>query len=44
VGGNASKPGLIDALFDMKTEYLLVDEIEHETRISAIVDGNRFIT
>ena len=29
VGGNASKSGLIDALFDMQPKYLLVDEIEH---------------
>jgi MoxR-like ATPase len=29
VGGNASKSGLIDALFDMRPRYLLVDEIEH---------------
>jgi len=29
VGGNASKSGLIDALFDMRPKYLLVDEIEH---------------
>jgi Holliday junction resolvasome RuvABC ATP-dependent DNA helicase subunit len=29
VGGNASKSGLIDVLFDMKPKYLLVDEIEH---------------
>jgi holliday junction DNA helicase RuvB len=26
VGGNASKSGLIDVLFDMQPEYLLVDE------------------
>jgi Holliday junction resolvasome RuvABC ATP-dependent DNA helicase subunit len=29
VGGNASKSGMIDVLFDMQTKYLLVDEIEH---------------
>ena len=29
VGGNASKSGLIDVLFDLKPRYLLVDEIEH---------------
>jgi MoxR-like ATPase len=29
VGGNASKSGLIDVLFEMKPKYLLVDEIEH---------------
>jgi holliday junction DNA helicase RuvB len=29
VGGNASKSGLIDVLFDMQPRYLLVDEIEH---------------
>jgi MoxR-like ATPase len=29
VGGNASKCGLIDVLFDMQPKYLLVDEIEH---------------
>jgi Holliday junction DNA helicase RuvB len=29
VGGNASKSGLIDVLFDMGPRYLLVDEIEH---------------
>src|SRR5215510_4104251 len=29
VGGNASKSGLIDVLFEMKSKYLLVDEIEH---------------
>jgi MoxR-like ATPase len=29
IGGNASKSGLIDVLFDMKPKYLLVDEIEH---------------
>jgi holliday junction DNA helicase RuvB len=29
VGGNASKSGLIDVLFDMQSQYLLVDEIEH---------------
>jgi MoxR-like ATPase len=29
VGGNASKSGLIDILFDMRPKYLLVDEIEH---------------
>jgi hypothetical protein len=28
VGGNASKSGLIDVLFDMQPKYLLVDEIE----------------
>jgi len=29
VGGNASKSGIIDVLFDMQLKYLLVDEIEH---------------
>jgi MoxR-like ATPase len=29
VGGNASKSGLIDVLFEMRPKYLLVDEIEH---------------
>jgi MoxR-like ATPase len=29
VGGNASKSGMIDALFDMRPKYLLIDEIEH---------------
>jgi holliday junction DNA helicase RuvB len=29
VGGNASKSGVIDVLFDMQPKYLLVDEIEH---------------
>ena len=29
MGGNASKSGLIDALFDMQPKYLLIDEIEH---------------
>jgi MoxR-like ATPase len=29
VGGNASKSGLIDVLFDMQPKYLLVDEIKH---------------
>ena len=29
MGGNASKSGLIDILFDMQPKYLLVDEIEH---------------
>jgi Holliday junction DNA helicase RuvB len=29
VGGNASKSGLIDVLFEMRPRYLLVDEIEH---------------
>ena len=29
VGGNASKSGLIDVLFDIQPKYLLVDEIEH---------------
>jgi Holliday junction resolvasome RuvABC ATP-dependent DNA helicase subunit len=29
VGGNASKSGLIDILFEMQPKYLLVDEIEH---------------
>ena len=45
VGGNASKSGMIDVLFDMRPKYLLVDEIEHlkpeyQTAL-AIVDGNR---
>ena len=29
VGGNTSKSGLIDVLFDIQPKYLLVDEIEH---------------
>jgi holliday junction DNA helicase RuvB len=29
VGGNASKAGLIDVLFDMQPRYLLIDEIEY---------------
>jgi Holliday junction DNA helicase RuvB len=29
VGGNASKSGIIDMLFDMRPKYLLIDEIEH---------------
>ena len=29
VGGNASKSGLMDVLFDLQPKYLLVDEIEH---------------
>jgi holliday junction DNA helicase RuvB len=29
VGGNASKSGMIDVLFDMQPKYLLVDEIGH---------------
>ena len=29
VGGNASKAGIIDVLFDLRPKYLLVDEIEH---------------
>ena len=29
VGGNASKSGLIDVLFDLGPKYLLIDEIEH---------------
>ena len=29
VGGNASKSGLTDVLFDMLSKYLLIDEIEH---------------
>jgi MoxR-like ATPase len=29
VGGNASKSGLIDVLFDLQPKYLLIDEIEH---------------
>jgi transcriptional regulator with AAA-type ATPase domain len=29
VGGNASKSGIIDALFDLRPKYLLVDDIEH---------------
>jgi MoxR-like ATPase len=29
VGGNASKSGIIDILFDMRPKYLLIDEIEH---------------
>jgi MoxR-like ATPase len=28
-GGNASKSGIIDVLFDMRPRYLLIDEIEH---------------
>jgi Holliday junction resolvasome RuvABC ATP-dependent DNA helicase subunit len=29
VGGNASKSGMIDVLFDSQPKYLLIDEIEH---------------
>jgi len=29
VGGNASKSGIIDVLFDMRPKYLLIDEIEY---------------
>jgi MoxR-like ATPase len=29
VGGNASKSGMIDVLFDIRPKYLLIDEIEH---------------
>jgi MoxR-like ATPase len=29
VGGNASKSGIIDALFNMQARFLLIDEIEH---------------
>lgn len=29
VGGNASKSGIIDVLFDLRPKYLLIDEIEH---------------
>jgi Holliday junction resolvasome RuvABC ATP-dependent DNA helicase subunit len=29
LGGNASKAGIIDVLFDIRPKYLLVDEIEH---------------
>jgi holliday junction DNA helicase RuvB len=29
LGGNASKSGLIDILFQMQPYYLLIDEIEH---------------
>jgi MoxR-like ATPase len=29
VGGNASKSGMIDMLFELRPKYLLVDEIEH---------------
>jgi MoxR-like ATPase len=29
VGGNASKSGMIDVLFDLRPKYLLIDEIEH---------------
>jgi Holliday junction DNA helicase RuvB len=29
VGGNASKSGLIDVLFELRPKYLLIDEIEH---------------
>jgi MoxR-like ATPase len=29
VGGNASKSGIIDVLFEIRPKYLLVDEIEH---------------
>ena len=29
VGGNASKSGVIDVLFDMEPKYLLVDEIQN---------------
>jgi MoxR-like ATPase len=50
VGGNASKAGLIDVLFDMRPKYLLVDEIEHlkseyQTMLLSLMetDGNRNI-
>ena len=29
MGGNASKSGIIDILFDIRPRYLLIDEIEH---------------
>jgi MoxR-like ATPase len=29
IGGNASKSGMIDVLFELRPKYLLVDEIEH---------------
>ena len=29
MGGNASKSGIIDVLFDLRPKYLLIDEIEH---------------
>jgi MoxR-like ATPase len=29
VGGNASKSGMIDVLYEIRSKYLLVDEIEH---------------
>jgi Holliday junction DNA helicase RuvB len=29
VGGNASKSGIMDVLFEMRPKYLLIDEIEH---------------
>jgi MoxR-like ATPase len=29
VGGNASKSGLLDVLFNMQPKYLLIDEIEY---------------
>jgi Holliday junction DNA helicase RuvB len=29
VGGNASKSGMMDVLFDIRPKYLLIDEIEH---------------
>ena len=29
VGGNASKSGMTDVLFEVQPKYLLVDEIEH---------------
>jgi MoxR-like ATPase len=29
IGGNATKLGIIDALFDLRPKYLLADEIEH---------------
>jgi Holliday junction resolvasome RuvABC ATP-dependent DNA helicase subunit len=29
LGGNASKSGMIDVLFEMRPKYLLIDEIEH---------------
>ena len=32
VGGNASKSGLIDVLFELHPKYLLIDEIEHLKR------------
>jgi holliday junction DNA helicase RuvB len=43
VGGNASKSGLIDVLFEMQPKYLLIDEIEdlksdHQTTLLSLME------